>query len=258
MAFADVIRTDAIFPQPSHFSHFSLPSNFELWRGGFTIDFPCQRRQSSQIFFFPLSRIATTRMKWTIAIDERAAESTGEQEVVGNGGGGGKLERQRMDLEGRECKILQPRGTHGDVISTTEPETYYNPAVRQPRSHSVSMYEWPILLGLSLGKSIYSDYRPSSCAPPLRPGWLGTNIAQPVFSLTHSTYTVEFAEQRFHFSLAPGTKMMEPRGGETLLALQISFIMTLNHNPLRWLYHSECGGNCTSTRDRREINRRFR
>lgn len=25
------------------------------------------------------------------------------------------------------------------------------------------MYEWPILLGLSLGKSIYSDYRPSSC-----------------------------------------------------------------------------------------------
>lgn len=73
---------------------------------------------------------------------------------MGNGGGGGKLERQRMDLEGRECKILQPRGTHGDVISTTEPETYYNPAVRQPRSHSVSMYEWPILLGL-VSRKVY-------------------------------------------------------------------------------------------------------
>lgn len=34
--------------------------------------------------------------------------------------------RAQMDPEGRECKILQPRGTHGDVISTTEPETYYN------------------------------------------------------------------------------------------------------------------------------------
>lgn len=50
---------------------------------------------------------------------------------------------------------MQPRGTHGDVISTTEPETYYNPAaVLQPRSHSVPMHEWPILLGLSLGKSL--------------------------------------------------------------------------------------------------------
>lgn len=92
----------------------------------------------------------------------------GEQEVAGNGGGRGDLRGWRwMDPEGRECKILQPRGTHGDVISTTEPETYYNPAVRQPRSHSVSMYEWPILLGLSLGKSIYSDYRPPPLAHPL-------------------------------------------------------------------------------------------
>lgn len=31
-----------------------------------------------------------------------------------------------MDPEERVCKILQPRGTRGDVISTTEPETYYN------------------------------------------------------------------------------------------------------------------------------------
>lgn len=33
---------------------------------------------------------------------------------------------RRWTPEGRECKILQPRGTHGDVISTTESETYYN------------------------------------------------------------------------------------------------------------------------------------
>lgn len=44
--------------------------------------------------------------------------------VAGEAEGGGR--RARMDPEGRECKILQPRGTHGDVISTTESETYYN------------------------------------------------------------------------------------------------------------------------------------
>lgn len=57
-----------------------------------------------------------------------------------------------MDPEGSECKILQPRGTHGDVISTTELETYYNPPTT--KSLVALMYEWPILLGLSLGKSL--------------------------------------------------------------------------------------------------------
>lgn len=54
-------------------------------------------------------------------------------------GGGEEQERQetvvaekprrtsgRWTPEGRECKILQPRGTYGDVISTTKPETYYD------------------------------------------------------------------------------------------------------------------------------------
>lgn len=62
--------------------------------------------------------------------------------------------RKRAYPEGRECKILQPRETHGNVISTTKLETYYNPTVLQPRSHSVPIYEWPILLGLSLGKTL--------------------------------------------------------------------------------------------------------
>lgn len=63
--------------------------------------------------------------------------------------------KTRMDPEGRECKILQPRGTHGDVISTTESRRHITIlTILQPRNHSVSMYEWPILLGLSLGKSL--------------------------------------------------------------------------------------------------------
>lgn len=59
-----------------------------------------------------------------------------ENEVNGDDGWDGREKRETvvmegfrergMDPEGRECKILQPRGTHGDVISTTEPETYYN------------------------------------------------------------------------------------------------------------------------------------
>lgn len=49
----------------------------------------------------------------------RKAGDDGGREAEEDGG-------RRWTPEGRECKILQPRGTHGDVISTTEPETYYN------------------------------------------------------------------------------------------------------------------------------------
>ena len=64
---------------------------------------------------------------------------------------------------GGGCKILQPRGTHRDVISTTELETYYNPAVLQLPSHSVSRAwmahsPWPV----SRKVSIYPDYRSTS------------------------------------------------------------------------------------------------
>lgn len=73
----------------------------------------------------------------------------GEVQGRVEGGGAGEMvvtegpeERERwIDPEGRKCKILQPHGTHGDVISTTKPETYYNPAVLQPPSRSVFMYE---------------------------------------------------------------------------------------------------------------------
>lgn len=67
-------------------------------------------------------------------------EDGGAGEMVVTEGPGERRER-RTNPEGRECKILQPHGTHGDVISTTKPETYYNSAVLQPPSHSVFMYE---------------------------------------------------------------------------------------------------------------------
>lgn len=106
-------------------------------------------------------------------IDGWATETKEEQEwretVAERKGLGGW--RRRTYPEGRECKILQPRGTHGDVISTTKLETYYNPTVLQPRSHSVPMYEWPILLGLSLGKTLsipITAPRPSASPPAPR------------------------------------------------------------------------------------------
>lgn len=111
---------------------------------------------SSQIFFFLLSRSAmtTTKTQEREVNDGRRVETGEVQE--GNGGGGGTREDDgrggRIPREGN-ARYCSPAG-HGDVISTTEPETYYNPAVLQPRSYSVPMYEWPILLGLSLGKSL--------------------------------------------------------------------------------------------------------
>lgn len=114
--------------------------------------------------------------------------------------------RRRTYPEGRECKILQPRGTHGDVISTTKLETYYNPTVLQPRSHSVPMYEWPILLGLSLGKTLsipITAPRPSA-SPPAPAPQLTRASARSFTSFFHPpAYTVGYAEQRFHSSPVP-------------------------------------------------------
>ncbi|KAK1132542.1 hypothetical protein K0M31_013925 [Melipona bicolor] len=82
--------------------------------------------------------------------DDDKYEEQEDDDVNGRGDGrvGGKGVAERRDgekgaaaaaaLVGGGCKILQPRGTHRDVISTTEPETYYNPAVLQLPSHSVS------------------------------------------------------------------------------------------------------------------------
>ena len=80
--------------------------------------------------------------------DDDKYEEQEDDDVNGRGDGrvGGKGVAERRDgekgaaaalVEGG-CKILQPRGTHRDVISTTELETYYNPAVLQLPSHSVS------------------------------------------------------------------------------------------------------------------------
>lgn len=64
----------------------------------------------------------------------RKAGDDGGREAEEDGGRG-------WTPEGRECKILQPRGTHGDVISTTEPETYYN-SHNPPTTKSLGFHVW--------------------------------------------------------------------------------------------------------------------
>lgn len=87
-------------------------------------------------------------------------------EVARNNDGGGAWE-DGGEVDGPRGKGMQdiaaPRDTRGrnlhdgagDVLQSNSPPT--------TKSLVAPMYEWPILLGLSLGKSIYSDYRSSSC-----------------------------------------------------------------------------------------------
>lgn len=94
-------------------------------------------------------------------MDRLVEKAQRKKETEKGAGGGARWE------EGGGCKILQPRGTHRDVISTTDPETYYNPALLQPPSRSrFPVHEWPILLGLSLGKSLSI---PITAPPPPLP-----------------------------------------------------------------------------------------
>lgn len=88
---------------------------------------------------------------------------------------------------------MQPRGTHGDVISTTELETYYKS--RSPpttKSLVVSMYEWPILLGLSLGKSLSIPITASL------PAHSSSSRPSPVDS--RPTVSLNFIPALFHLS----------------------------------------------------------
>ncbi|EFN67534.1 hypothetical protein EAG_16215 [Camponotus floridanus] len=87
-------------------------------------------------------------------------------EVARNNDGGGAWE-DGGEVDGPRGKGMQdiaaPRDTRGrnlhdgagDVLQSSSPPT--------TKSLVAPMYEWPILLGLSLGKSIYSDYRFFSC-----------------------------------------------------------------------------------------------
>lgn len=89
-------------------------------------------------------------------------------EVARNNDGGGAWE-DGGEVDGPRGKGMQdiaaPRDTRGrnlhdgagDVLQSSSPPT--------TKSLVAPMYEWPILLGLSLGKSIYSDYRFFSCIP---------------------------------------------------------------------------------------------
>ena len=152
MGFADVTRTDAVFPasrptvlQPSN----PAASSFVV--------------RYSRIFS-PLSLFSFDDHDHQAKVvddvhdydddddddkyEEQEEDDDDDDDVNGRGDGrvGGKGVAERRDgekgaaaaLVGGGCKILQPRGTHRDVISTTEPETYYNPAVLQLPSHSVS------------------------------------------------------------------------------------------------------------------------
>lgn len=115
------------------------------------------------------------------------------------------------------------------------------------------MHEWPILLGLSLGKSLSIPITafPLAHAPlasTRAPNWNSAREHQlgvfiPFFFLSAlspiylRTYTLkEFAEQRFHFSLALGTKMTgsgaERRRNASCVA-DFFHYDSLNHNPPR-------------------------
>lgn len=98
------------------------------------------------------------------------------------------------------------------------------------------MYEWPILLGLSLGKSIYSDYRSFSCILLVLVFLQLTHGHQLDFftpSFTHQPIRIRGTKISFLASVLR-IKIVSSeavRGNRkksaTLLALQISFIMTL-------------------------------
>lgn len=126
--------------------------------------------------------------------------------------------------------IAAPRDTRGrnlhdgagDVLQSSSPPT--------TKSLVAPVYEWPILLGLSLGKSIYSDYRSSCISHPrplallASPDGLSMSFIPVLFHL--STYTLGSAEQRFHFLLASETKMV---GSETARQRNTSCIADFFH-----------------------------
>lgn len=237
MAFADVIRTDAVFPT----SHLSLLFDPRFCRDLTTTIFSITVDSHLEFSSF-LFREPQRQRRW-----ERSKRWRWMERVVverGTRGGirwwrrslGGR--RVWMDPEGRECKILQPRGTHGDVISTTEPETYYN-SHNPPTTKSLGFHVWMAHSPWFVSRKVYlfrlslllfayflSSYssRVSSTDSRQASAWL-----LPVLFLL-STWIR--GKQRFHFSLALWEQPKLRGGGNekksaTFLALQISFIMTL-------------------------------
>lgn len=168
-----------------------------------------------------------------------------ERMAVERGTRGGKLwqqrgvggRRARMDPEGRECKILQPRGTHGDVISTTELETYYN-SHNPSTTKSLGFHVWMAHSPWFVSRKVYLFRLPLLLLHTSRP------LAFP--RLTRDKHQPNFCpfsspNLRIHgtkISFFAGTlriKMVDSEAARwrkrkeicTLLALQISFIMTL-------------------------------
>lgn len=111
------------------------------------------------------------------------------------------------------------------------------------------MYEWPILLGLSLGKSIYSDYRSSSCILLIlaflsRPrGWLATGIGLPI--LFHlPTYTDSWNKDfifRYRSEKMVGSEAARWRRRKEICnaSCVADFFHCDFNRPLCWFYRSE-------------------
>lgn len=82
---------------------------------------------------------------------KRRKRATGN---VDSGEGPGRLEVAGGPRGKGMQDIAAPRDTRGRNLYDGAGDVLQSRAVLQPRSHSVPMYEWPILLGLSLGKSL--------------------------------------------------------------------------------------------------------
>lgn len=121
MGFADVTRTDAVFPasRPTVLQP-SIPARDFVLSPGF----------SFFLFFFPSTTTQKSSMTTTTTTRRSSSKYEEQQEDDVNGRRGDELvgRRRRREvgrvhqlLVGGGCKILQPRGTHrDDVISTTE------------------------------------------------------------------------------------------------------------------------------------------
>lgn len=156
------------------------------------------------------------------------------RETMAAEGVGGR--RARMDPEGRECKILQPRGTHGDVISTTELETYYN-SHNPSTTKSLGFHVWMAHSPWLVSRKVYLFRLPLLLLHTSRPLAFPRLIrdGQPDFCPFSSPNLWIHGTKISFFAGTLKIKMVDSEAARwrkrkeicTLLALQISFIMTL-------------------------------
>lgn len=191
------------------------------------------------------------RTKWTIAIDGRATRVEEEQKwwetMMVEGPGRTRGERW-MDPGGKGMQdIAAPRDTRGRNLHDGTGDVLQIP---QSSNHEVTrgFHVWmahsPWLVFRKI--SIYSDYRFSSCTllvfSPF-PGGLQAYRQSEFYPCSLPPISLLGCSDRrnkdFIFYWKSRWWASKLRGGETLLALQISFITILDHNSPRWRYHFE-------------------